>query len=224
MFINPTFALNKTIKKIVVLISGRGSNLQAIYHMIMSQKLPVEISLVISNRDDAIGLTFCQAQKIRTHIIDSKGKERSIFDSELVQVISAEKPDLIILAGFMRILTSVFIDAFPNKIINIHPSLLPKYKGLKTHQRALDAQDQITGASVHIVNADLDGGCIIAQIVIPIYELDTAETLATRLLPAEHILYAYVVKLWAYDILHFDAQGAYLCDQKLQSPLQLSAI
>ncbi len=221
---NHSLNVNKAIKKIVVLISGRGSNLQAIYHAIMSEKLPAEIALVVSNREDAAGLVFCQDKKIRNLIVPSKGKTRSEFDTELIEILSEEKPDLIVLAGFMRILTPIFVNAFPNKIINIHPSLLPKYKGLETHQRALDAQDQNMGASVHVVNTDLDGGCIIAQIVMPIYACDTAERLAMRLLPEEHILYAYVIKLWVHNLLHFDDQGVYLCDQKLHSSIQLSAI
>ncbi|GBU09815.1 phosphoribosylglycinamide formyltransferase 1 [Gammaproteobacteria bacterium] len=213
-----------TKKKIAVLISGRGSNLQALYHYIKHYQLAVEISLVISNKEDAAGLIFCKEHNIPNQVIVSKGKTKAEFDQQLLETLQTLKLDLIILAGFMRILSLDLINIFVDKIINIHPSLLPKYKGLDTQQRALDAHDTKIGASVHVVTESLDSGLIIAQIELGIYPDDNAKSLTIRLLPAEHQLYCYIIGLWARDVLSFSDNIICLYDQALNMPLQLKYV
>jgi phosphoribosylglycinamide formyltransferase-1 len=213
--------MHTEIKKIAVLISGRGSNLQSIYHAIIQKKLPVKIALVISNRQNAEGLTFCAENDIHHVVIPSQNKGREVFDEELRNALLQDSIDLIVLAGFMRILTPIIIDEFPNKIINIHPSLLPKYKGLQTHQRAIDAQDRVAGASVHVVTAGLDDGPVIAQVEVPIYTDDSSESLAERVLSEEHRLYAHVITQWGQGLLQFNDEGIFISTQQLQAPLKL---
>ncbi len=178
---------------VVVLISGNGSNLQA---LIDAEKAgaPFTISAVISNRPDAYGLQRAKQADIPHHIIDHTAYEnRASFDQALIKCINPYQPNLLALAGFMRKLTPDFIQAFPNKIINIHPSLLPKYPGLHTHQRALDAGDTEHGVSIHVVTEDLDAGPLLAQLTCAIAPKDNADNLKTKVQALEHQLYPQVV-------------------------------
>ena len=185
-------------KRVVILISGSGSNMVSLVKD-MSGDHPCKPVLVISNRPDAAGLEKAAAMRIDTAVVDHKnyGQDRKAFDTELARVIEAAEPDIICFAGFMRILGEDFTRQFEGKMLNIHPSLLPKYKGLNTHQRALDAGDEIAGCSVHAVTAELDGGPVLGQAVVRIEEDDTAETLGAKVLIQEHRLYRVVLRRFA---------------------------
>jgi len=188
-----TTSANKA--KIVILISGRGSNMMSIVNAMQHDDLAIKISAIISNRPNAAGLKFAQQAGLDTAVIDHKHfQTRELFDQALAQKIDDYSPDLVVLAGFMRILTSEFVEHFAGQLINIHPSLLPKYKGLNTHQRAIDAGDKQHGASVHFVTPELDDGPVILQKSVPIFEHDTADTLAARVLTTEHLLYPQAIK------------------------------
>lgn len=177
---------------VVVLISGRGSNLKSI----IDAKLDINIAAIISNKPNAMGLKFAKLINADQHIIDhTKYSSRESFDAELIKVIDGYQPKLVILAGFMRILTTKFVKHFENRLLNIHPSLLPKYKGVNTHQRALDAGDTTHGATVHFVTDELDSGFIIKQVSVKIEDGDTKSTLEKRVLMAEHKLYPEAIKL-----------------------------
>ena len=178
--------------KAVILISGNGSNLQSIIDH--ADKIDLQISAVISNRDNAFGLQRAQSANIITYFIDSRiFNSRYAFDNELISVINKLDVELIILAGYMRILSPVFINHFSGKILNIHPSLLPKYPGLNTHQRAIDAGDKEHGATVHFVTEKLDEGPIISQETVQVDTTDTEKSLAEKVLEREHILYPKVI-------------------------------
>jgi len=185
-------------KKIVVLISGSGSNLQAIVDKIHKQPLDntqAEIVAVISNKSDAYGLQRASEANIPAITIASEGCEsREAFDALLAAELDKHQPDLIILAGFMRILTTEFVERFQGKMLNIHPSLLPKYPGTNTHQRAIDAGDDVHGVSVHFVTPDLDSGPTVLQAKVPVFSNDTAEDLAERVLTQEHQIYPLVAQ------------------------------
>lgn len=193
--------------KLVVLISGNGSNLQAIIDAI-ANGLPAKIMSVISNRADAFGLERAQQANIATHVISTKDfPDAANYDTELQKVIENYHPDLIILAGFMRILTAPLVQHFRGKILNIHPSLLPKYRGLHTHQRALEAGDAVHGVTVHFVTEELDGGPIIAQREIKIASEDTAETLKQKIHLIEHRLYPEVINWFAEGKIVWQEDG-----------------
>ncbi len=180
---------------IVILISGRGSNMMSIVKAAQNGQLPVTIAAIISNRPDAAGIEFAQQAGINTTIIDHKDFDsREAFDQALAQEIDTHSPALVVLAGFMRILTTEFVEHYAGKLVNIHPSLLPKFKGLDTHQRAIDAGEKEHGASVHIVTAELDDGPVVLQARVTILPEDTARTLATRVLEQEHQLYPKAIK------------------------------
>ncbi|WP_051279097.1 phosphoribosylglycinamide formyltransferase [Chitinilyticum aquatile] len=180
------------MKKIVILISGRGSNMQAI----VDAKIPgAEIAAVISNRPDAAGLAWAAERGIKTIALDHKQfASRDEFDAVLAKKIEGMQPDLIILAGYMRILTDVFVARFEGRMLNIHPSLLPSYPGLHTHQRAIDDGLKIAGCTVHFVTAQLDHGPIVAQAAVPVLDDDTEATLAARVLKQEHQIYPAAVR------------------------------
>lgn len=185
-----------TKARLVILISGRGSNMQSIIRAIDAGELNAEIVAVISNRPDAAGLQTATAAGIDTQLINHRDFDsREAFDIELARTIDQYQPDFVILAGFMRILTAGFVRHFAGKLINIHPSLLPKFKGLHTHQRAIEAGEQEHGASVHFVTAELDDGPVILQAKVPILADDTPESLAARVLVEEHKLYPDAIKL-----------------------------
>lgn len=176
--------------RIVILISGRGSNMRAICEACKMGRINGEVVKVISNRADAGGLDYVKNENIPYEVISNRDfKSREDFDAALVEAVEKASPDLICLAGFMRILTSVFVKPFEGKILNIHPSLLPKYKGLDTHQRAIEAGDSEAGASVHIVTDELDDGPVITQTKVTIEKSDTASSLSAKVLAVEHETY-----------------------------------
>lgn len=186
---------------IVVLISGQGSNLQAIIDHIQ-QGAPLQICAVISNRADAYGLQRAQAANIPTHIVSHKDfTEREDFEQTLRAIIDQYQPKLVVLAGFMLFLGSAFVNHFLGRMINIHPSLLPKYKGLNTHQRVIAAGDPLHGISIHFVTDDLDGGPIICQATLKVHVDDTAETLKQRVQAIEHRIYPQVIDWFAENRL-----------------------
>ncbi|USH03105.1 phosphoribosylglycinamide formyltransferase [Grimontia kaedaensis] len=182
------------MKKLVVLVSGNGSNLQAIIDRCHGNN-GIEISAVIANKEDAYGLTRAKDAGIEAVVVASKGiSDRSQYDSQLMATIDEYSPDLIVLAGFMRILTPEFVCHYQGKMLNIHPSLLPKYTGLNTHQRAIDAGDDEHGTSVHFVTEELDGGPVILQARVPIFEDDDADSVFARVQEQEHRIYPLVVE------------------------------
>lgn len=186
---------NQIRARLVILISGRGSNMRSIIDAISKNEIKASIAAVISNRPDAAGLISAQEAGIEAISLDHKAYDsRESFDKALAKKIDEFKPDFVILAGFMRILTANFVEHYNGKLLNIHPSLLPKYKGLDTHQRAIDAGEHEHGASVHFVTAELDDGPVIMQAKVPVMQDDTAETLAQRVLAQEHSLYPAAIK------------------------------
>ncbi len=182
-------------QRIVVLVSGNGSNLQAIIDACKNQQIPGEVVGVLSNKADVYGLTRAENADIATVTLSHKGFDtREDYDEKLIEAIDQFQPDLVILAGFMRILTARFVQHYQGKLLNIHPSLLPKYQGLNTHQRAIDAGDKEHGVSVHFVTEELDGGPVILQAKVPVFEGDTADDLAARVHEQEHRIYPLVSK------------------------------
>ena len=193
---------NPRVKNIVILISGTGSNMAAILQTAHAQRwrerLGVQVSAVISNKPGASGLSWVRSraefETISTQVLDhTKFESREAFDQALIQCIDAHAPDLVVLAGFMRILTPAFVAHYLGRLINIHPSLLPAFAGLHTHQRAIDAGCKFAGATVHQVTAELDHGPILAQAVVPVLAGDTAETLGARVITQEHLIYPAAV-------------------------------
>ena len=186
------------MKNIVILISGGGSNMAAIVRASQQQnwakQYNARVSAVVSNKAEAKGLVFARDNGIATEVLDHKQFDsREAFDAELTQVIDRHAPDLVVLAGFMRILTPGFVAHYEGRLINIHPSLLPAFTGLHTHQRAIDAGCKFAGCTVHRVTAELDVGPILEQAVVPVLQGDTAELLAARVLEQEHIIYPQAV-------------------------------
>ena len=182
------------MKNIVILISGGGSNMAAIVRAAeqqhWQQQYGARVAAVVSNKPSAKGLDFARAQGIATEVLEHQPfPSREAFDAELVRVIDRHAPTLVVLAGFMRILTPGFVTHYAGRLVNIHPSLLPAFPGLHTHQRAIDAGCKFAGASVHLVTADLDAGPIIDQAIVPILPGDDADQLAARVLTQEHLLY-----------------------------------
>lgn len=203
-------------KRIVVLISGNGSNLQALIDAQADNKLGGNIAAVISNRPDAYGLQRAALAEVHGCVLDHKSfANREAFDSELLLTIENYAPDLVILAGFMRILTPQFVQKLQGKLLNIHPSLLPKYQGLNTHQRAIDAGDSEHGASVHFVTEELDGGPCIAQARVAISSDDDATTLAAKVQTMEHVLYPKVAQWFLQEQLRLCDNIAYFDDKPL---------
>ncbi|MDP2751815.1 MAG: phosphoribosylglycinamide formyltransferase [Rhodocyclaceae bacterium] len=179
------------MKSYVILISGRGSNMRSL----LEANLPGRCVAVISNRPDAAGLVFAAARGIPTVVVDHKAFEnREAFDAALLEAIESHQPDLLILAGFMRLLTEAFVRRFEGRILNIHPSLLPAFPGLHTHKAALTAGVPVHGCTVHWVTPSLDAGPIILQASVPVHADDTEDTLAARVLEQEHLLYPKVVR------------------------------
>ena len=186
------------MKNIVILISGGGSNMEAIVRAAQkddwSTKVGARVSCVISNRSDAKGLAVAQAHGIASQVVDHKAfASREAFDDALGQAIDAQNPALVVLAGFMRILTAGFVNRYEGRLVNIHPSLLPAFPGLHTHQRAIDAGCVAAGVTVHQVTTELDHGPILAQAVVPIVEGDTASKLAARVITQEHLIYSKAI-------------------------------
>ncbi len=204
-----------------VLISGSGTNLQAFIDRTQAGELDLDLCLVLSNKPDAAGLERARNAGIEVECVEHRDyPAREDFDAALVATLDRYHPDLVILAGFMRILTPVFIDHFAGAILNIHPSLLPKYPGLDTHQRALDAGDKWHGSTVHFVTEELDGGPPVIQGRVPVKAGDTATTLAARVLTVEHRIYPEAAALYAAGRLEYRDGHAWLDDQILDKPLQ----
>jgi phosphoribosylglycinamide formyltransferase-1 len=212
------------VKRIVILISGRGSNMQAI----VEANLPLRIAAVISNKADATGLEYAQAKGIATAIVDHRPHAtREAFDAELMRCIDTHAPDLVVLAGFMRILSDGFVQHYAGRLINIHPSLLPAFPGLATHRRALEAGVKIHGCTVHFVTPVVDHGPIVVQAAVPVKDDDTAQSLAARVLQQEHQIYPQALRWFAEDRLHLhqgqvNVRGVGALDTALRSPWEPS--
>jgi phosphoribosylglycinamide formyltransferase 1 len=183
-------------KRIGVLLSGRGSNFEALAESIASGRIPnAEIAIVISNREGAPGLERAKSRGIATRPIPSKGLERETYDRQVVAVLNEHKVDLICLAGYMRLLSPYFVAAFPNRILNIHPSLLPSFPGLESQRQALEYGVKFAGCTVHFVDENLDAGPIVLQAVLPVNDDDTEDTLSARILREEHRIYSEAVRI-----------------------------
>jgi phosphoribosylglycinamide formyltransferase 1 len=193
-------------KRVAVLISGRGSNMAALIEAAKDKTYPAEIALVISNRPDAGGLLVAQASGIATEVVDHTvyGKDRAAFERALQSVLEKNRIDIVCLAGFMRLLTAGFIKQWQHRILNIHPALLPAFKGLDTHRRALEAGVKVHGATVHFVVPEMDSGPIIAQAAVNVRPGEIEEKLAARVLEVEHQIYPLALKLLAEGRLHVE--------------------
>ncbi|MGC3981002.1 MAG: phosphoribosylglycinamide formyltransferase [Steroidobacteraceae bacterium] len=207
---------------VVILISGTGSNMLRLATLAQSGELAIEVKAVISDRADAKGLSSAAQLGIATATLNPKQfSERSEFDKALAELVSSFNPQLVILAGFMRILSGNFIQHFRDQLLNIHPSLLPKYRGLHTHRRALEAGDLEHGASVHVVTEELDGGPLIIQARVPVLQGDDEATLSARVLQQEHQIFPRAVELFATGRLTCRNNLLLLDGQELQQPLQV---
>ena len=196
------------MKNLVILISGRGSNMVAIADACAAEGWDARIAAVISNRPDAAGLDHARAQGIPTAVVNHRDFDgREAFDAALAQVIDGFAPDLVVLAGFMRILTPGFVQHYAGRMLNIHPSLLPAFPGLHTHRRAIEAGCKVAGTTVHVVTPELDHGPIVAQAVVAVRPDDTEDTLADRVLAMEHRLYPRAVRWWVDGLLDHTADG-----------------
>ncbi len=205
-----------------VLISGRGSNLGALIHARENCGLAIEITAVISNRPDAAGLDTARQHGFSCQVVNHLDYgDRKLFDHALLAAIEACRPELVVLAGFMRILGSKIVQRLSGLAINIHPSLLPAYTGLNTHERVLAAGDSIHGASIHFVTGELDGGPVISQVTLPTLAGDTAKSLAARLLPLEHRLMVATVELFSKHSVELRDDCVYVDKNPLQAPLVL---
>ncbi|SOE56492.1 formyltetrahydrofolate-dependent phosphoribosylglycinamide formyltransferase [Burkholderia sp. D7] len=199
------------MKKIVILISGRGTNMEAVVRACAREGWQAAVAAVISNRPDAAGLAFAAANGIPATVIDHRDfTTREAFDQALARTIDGFEPDLVMLAGFMRVLTDAFVEHYAGRMINIHPSLLPCFPGLKTHQQALDAGVRVHGASVHFVTPTLDHGPIVAQAAVPIMAGDDAAALASRVLAVEHVIYPRAVRWFVEGRLAIDGERVVL--------------
>ncbi|MFA5825126.1 MAG: phosphoribosylglycinamide formyltransferase [Gallionellaceae bacterium] len=202
------------MKKVVILISGRGSNMQAL----LEAKLPCEIVAVISNRADATGLEIAKAHGIATAVVSHREHaDRAAFDMALAQVIDGFQAELVVLAGFMRILTTPFVERYRGKLVNIHPSLLPSYTGIDTHERALQDGVKIHGCTVHFVTPTLDGGPIIIQAAVPVLHDDTAASLSARVLHEEHRIYPQALRWLCREQVWLNAEGR-VASNRLEQP------
>jgi phosphoribosylglycinamide formyltransferase-1 len=210
---------------IVVLISGSGSNLQAIINAVEHSAIDAEIAAVLSNRAQAYGLQRAQAASIPTEVVDhTQYSDRITFDRALLRRVEAYQPGLVVLAGFMRILSEEFVGPFEGRMLNIHPSLLPEFRGLHTHQRALDKGVTQHGCSVHFVTNELDGGPIVLQASVPVLAQDTPESLAARVLKKEHIVYPLCIRWFYENRLRLDSNRVIFDGRPLSSPLQLNEL
>jgi len=198
----------------VILISGHGSNLQSL--IVNAKKIDLEICSVISNKRDAFGLRRAEVANIESHFVNpSLFDSKDDFDKELISIIDELDVSLIVLAGYMKILSSEFISHFSGKILNIHPSLLPKFPGLNTHQKAIDAEEKYHGASVHFVTEELDGGPVISQEIVEVNSKDTESTLAQKVLEKEHILYPKVIHWYTQNRLKLINKNCITFDGKI---------
>lgn len=208
--------------RIGVLVSGGGTNLQSIIDHIHFGDCKATVECVISNIPDVYALTRAQQASIPQHVVAHKNYDsRAGFEKALIDVLQTHDINIVVLAGFMRVLEDTFISHFPGRILNIHPSLLPKYPGLHTHQRALKNSDSSHGCSVHFATMELDGGPVILQASVQVFKNDSAETLAKRVLEKEHIIYPKCVKWLCEGKIHYENGDAYYDGKKLTAPLQL---
>jgi phosphoribosylglycinamide formyltransferase-1 len=199
------------MKKIVILISGRGTNMEAVVRAAAREGWPAEVRAVVSNRPDAAGLGFAAANDIETAVVDHRQyADRAAFDRALAAAIDQFAPDLVVLAGFMRVLTDGFVNHYAGRMLNVHPSLLPCFPGLRTHQQALDAGVRVHGASVHFVTPTLDHGPVVAQAAVPVMAGDDAAALAKRVLAAEHVIYPRAVRWFVEGRLAIDGERVVL--------------
>jgi phosphoribosylglycinamide formyltransferase-1 len=183
-------------KRIGVLLSGRGSNFEALADSVASGRIPnAEIAIVISNREGAPGLDRAKTRGIATRAIPSKGLERETYDRQVVALLNEQKADLVCLAGYMRLLSPFFVASFPNRILNIHPSLLPSFPGLESQRQALEYGVKFAGCTVHFVDENLDAGPIVLQSVVPVKDEDTEDSLSVRILQEEHKIYSEAVRI-----------------------------
>ena len=183
-------------KRIGVLLSGRGSNFEALADSVAAGRIPgAEIAVVVSNRQGAPGIEKAKERAIAARVIPSKGLEREAYDRQVVAVLHEHKVDLVCLAGYMRLLSPFFVTSFPNRILNIHPSLLPSFPGLQSQRQALEYGVKFAGCTVHFVDENLDAGPIVLQSTVPVRDDDTEETLASRILAEEHRIYAEAVRI-----------------------------
>lgn len=209
---------------IVILISGRGSNMRAIADQAIAGKVPVAIRAVISDKADAPGLAIASSLGIETRTLSPKAfPSRETYDEALADLVASFEPALIVLAGFMRILTAHFVERFPGRILNIHPSLLPKYRGLHTHRRALEARDCDHGASVHFVTQELDGGPVIIQACVAVDPDDTVDSLSARVQQQEHIIYPQAIEWFARGRLKLERGQVHLDGKPLAAPIRIDA-
>lgn len=208
--------------RLVVLISGRGSNLQAILDQAASGELPVAIAAVISNRPGVQGLERARQAGVTALDLDhTLFADRPAFEAALIELIDRYRPDLVILAGFMRVLTSGFTEHYRGRLLNIHPSLLPKFRGLHTHERAIAAGEIEHGASIHFVTAELDGGPVIVQARVPVLQDDDPDRLAARVLEQEHQLYPQAIHWFAQGRLRLRGEQVWFDGKPLEQPLRL---
>ncbi|CAI0713278.1 phosphoribosylglycinamide formyltransferase [Serratia quinivorans] len=204
------------MKKIVVLVSGQGSNLQALIDACQQGRIAAEIVAVFSNRAQAYGLQRAQAADIAAHALDAKAyADRAAFDAALAEAIDQYQPDLVVLAGYMRILSPQFVQHFAGRMLNIHPSLLPKYPGLHTHRQAIDNGDSEHGTSVHFVTEQLDGGPVILQAKVPIFPGDEEDEVVERVQTQEHLIYPLVVNWFVEGRLAMRDDAAWLDGERL---------
>jgi phosphoribosylglycinamide formyltransferase-1 len=191
----PRMTIRPANRRLGILLSGRGSNFEAIADRIASGTLNAEVAVVISNAESAPGLARARQRGLNAVFIPSSGRPREDFDRDAVEILRQHNVSLVVLAGFMRILSPVFLNAFPYGILNIHPALLPAFPGTDVHQKALDHGVKFSGCTVHFVDAALDGGPIVLQAAVPVQDDDTAETLAARILEQEHRIYSEAIDL-----------------------------
>jgi len=195
---------------LAILLSGRGSNFEAIARNVLSGALPVRIAVVISNREDAIGLERARSLGFEGRVIPSKGKDRDAYDREVVALLRERQVDIVCLAGFMRLLGPYFVRAFPGRILNIHPALLPAFPGLDAQKQALEYVVKFTGCTVHLVDEGVDTGPILCQAVVPVIDDDTVETLSARILKEEHRIYSEAIRLVVDDRIRVEGRRVVL--------------
>ena len=217
--------VNNKLLRIAVLVSGNGSNLQVLINAMQAGALPIEIVGVISNREDAYALTRAKGADIPVAVLShvASGKRMGIktFETHASAQLSAWQPDLIVLAGFMRVLSAGFIDSIPVPMINLHPALLPAYKGLDTHQRAIQAGERHHGCSIHVVTAELDAGAVLTQALLEVYQKDTADSLQARVQKLEHQLLPWTILLLAKGVINLNNQGKKTFSMLPTLPLKL---
>jgi phosphoribosylglycinamide formyltransferase-1 len=210
--------------RVVCLASGRGSNLRAIESAARAGELAIELCAVVSDRSDCAAIAWARSEGYATHVVRPVDyPDRDVYDQKLAEIVAQHEPDLVVLAGFMRILGPAFVNRFLGHTLNIHPSLLPKHRGLSTHRRVLEAGDHEHGASVHFVTLELDGGPVVLQARVPVRPGDDAACLAARVLEQEHVIYPKAIGWFAADRLRYRAGGAWLDGRLLDAPVMLAA-